>query len=233
MEVYLHWARGPLFVAALTFMILGLARHVAIALWEMVRVWFRAGDKDIPFRQVLVTTRSWLFPVDRLQNRRLVSLLTVTFHASIILVPLLLAGHIALWKGSLGISWPALPNWLSTVLTVLAIVTGLAIVVVRLFMPDTRALSRVGDYALPLVILVPFVSGFLVMHPSWNPFTFEATLLVHALSADVLLVLIPLTKLSHIVLLPATQLVSELAWHFPATGGSRVAVALGKENEPI
>ena len=43
----------------------------------------------------------------------------------------------------------------------------------------------------------------------------------------------PLTKLSHMILMPFTQLVSELAWHFPPDAGTRVAVTLGKENEPI
>jgi hypothetical protein len=35
------------------------------------------------------------------------------------------------------------------------------------------------------------------------------------------------------ILLPFTQFVSELAWHFPLDAGSRVGVTLGKENEPI
>ena len=30
-----------------------------------------------------------------------------------------------------------------------------------------------------------------------------------------------------------TRLLSEVAWHFPADSGRHVAVALGKENEPI
>ena len=94
-------------------------------------------------------------------------------------------------------------------------------------------LSRFQDYALPLLIALPFASGFLVMHPAWSPFSRDAALLVHVLSADVLLFLIPLTKLNHMVLLPTTQLVSELAWHFPPDAGHHVAVALGKVNEPI
>ena len=97
----------------------------------------------------------------------------------------------------------------------------------------SRALGRFQDYALPLFIAVPFVSGLLVMHPAWNPFAADPTLLVHVLSADLLLFLVPLTKLSHMILLPLTQLVSELAWHFPPDAGSRVGVTLGKEGEPI
>ena len=71
------------------------------------------------------------------------------------------------------------------------------------------------------------------MHPALNPLPFEATLLAHVLSANLLLVLIPLTKLSHMILLPITQLVSELAWHFPPDAGSKVAVTLKKQSEPI
>ena len=45
--------------------------------------------------------------------------------------------------------------------------------------------------------------------------------------------LVPMTKLSHMTLLPFTQLVSQLAWHFPQDAGKRVGVTLGKESEPI
>ena len=35
MDGWLEFARGPAFVFAFTFMVVGLARHVIIALWEM------------------------------------------------------------------------------------------------------------------------------------------------------------------------------------------------------
>ena len=96
-----------------------------------------------------------------------------------------------------------------------------------------RSLSRFQDYAIPLVIAVPFASGFLVMHPELNPFGYTATLLVHVMSANVVLILVPISKICHCVLLPFTQLVSEVGWHFPADAGSKVAAALGKEGEPV
>ena len=71
------------------------------------------------------------------------------------------------------------------------------------------------------------------MHPGFSPFPYEGTLLAHVVSANVLLVLIPLTKLSHMVLLPATQVVSELAWFFPSDAGRKVAMVLEKVDEPI
>ena len=233
MDLWLQWAMGPLFWTALAFMILGLLRHLGLATWEGAQAYRRAGDKLFPVGKLVEATIRWLIPVGRLQNRVLFSLTTLLFHIGIILVPLFLAGHIKLWKEGIGLSWPALPNGVATTLSWIVIVAAVAVVVQRVGAKDSRALSRFQDYALPLFIAVPFLSGFLVMHPAWNPFNRDPVFLIHVLSADLLIFLVPLTKLSHMILLPFTQLVSELAWHFPQDAGSRVGVTLGKENEPI
>ena len=54
MQAWLQWARGPAFVFALSFMVLGLARHAGLALWEGARTMRRAGDKSLPYRRILV-----------------------------------------------------------------------------------------------------------------------------------------------------------------------------------
>ncbi len=214
-------------------MVLGLIRHIVVTVSEMMKMVGRAGNKDVAYRQVFAATMKWLFPVGQLRQRFFFSITSLMFHVAIIVVPIFLAGHIALWKSGTGLSWPAISNGLADVLTITAVATAVLLVVQRAAARDSRALSRFNDYALPLLIAVPFVAGFLVMHPTWNPFSYELTLLVHIMSANVLLILIPLTKLSHMVLLPATQLVSELGWHFPPDAGRKVAVDLGKEGQPI
>jgi nitrate reductase gamma subunit len=233
METWLEWARGPLFRAALVFMLLGLARHVALTVWEAVRVVRAAGNKKVPYSAIFRTTLTWLFPVGKLGNRLFYGMTTLVFHVSIILVPIFLAGHVALWERGLGISWPGLPAIVADVLTIAAVVTCLLLIVQRATARSTRDLARFQDYALPLLIAVPFATGFLVSHPALNPFSYTATMLVHVMSANFLFILVPLTKLSHCVLLPGTQLVSELAWRWPADAGSRVGAALGKEGQPI
>ena len=120
MDALLDWLRGPAFWAALTFMALGLARHLAITAWGIVRAYRRAGDKTLPLRQVLIATMKWLLPVDRMGNRLVYGLTTFVFHLSVVVVPIFLAGHIALWRRGLGISWPAIPNALATTLTIAA-----------------------------------------------------------------------------------------------------------------
>lgn len=233
METWLTWARGPFFWAALTFMILGLVRHVFVTTWEIRRVMSRAGDKRLPYAKIVKATAVWLFPFTKLRNRMFYGLTSLVFHISIIVVPIFLAGHVALWKRGAGVSWTAIPNGLADVLTIAAVATAVLLILQRATARDTRSLSRFSDYALPVMISIPFVSGFLVMHPAWNPFAFEGTLLVHVMSANILMILIPMTKLSHAVLLPGTQLISEVAWRWPAHAGSKVGVALGKEGEPV
>jgi len=233
MDVWLQWAMGPLFWTALAFMILGLTRHVGLTLWEGTKAFRKAGDKAFPVGKLVRATVDWLLPVVRVGNRVPYSLTTVLFHMGVILVPLFLAGHIELWREGVGLTWPALPNGVATTLTWIVIVTSIVVVVQRVAARDSRALSRFQDYALPLFIVIPFLTGFLVMHPAWNPFDRNSVLLAHVLSADMLIFLVPLTKLSHMILMPFTQLVSELAWHFPRDAGKRVGITLGKENEPI
>ena len=214
-------------------MVLGLIRHIVVTVSEMLKMVGRAGNKDVAYRQVFAATMKWLFPVGQIRQRFFFSITSLMFHVAIIVVPIFLAGHIALWKSGTGLSWPAISNGLADVLTITAVATAVLLVLQRAAARDSRALSGFKDYALPFLIAVPFVAGFLVMHPTWNPFSYELALLVHIMSANVLLILIPLTKLSHMVLLPATQLVSELGWHFPPDAGRKVAVDLGKEGQPI
>ena len=59
------------------------------------------------------------------------------------------------------------------------------------------------------------------------------TMFVHVMSANLIFVLIPFSKMSHLALFPATQLVSELGWHLQPGAGQQVALALGKENDPL
>ncbi|NQT15286.1 MAG: hypothetical protein HQ582_21195, partial [Planctomycetes bacterium] len=144
-----------------------------------------------------------------------------------------LGAHIVLWARCLGVSWPAISNHVADALTIVAVITGISLVVQRAAARPTRALSRFQDYALPLVIAVPFASGFFMMHPAVSPFSYDVMLLVHVMSVNVIFVLIPITKLSHMVLIPTVQLVSEVAWRWPPDAGSKLAVTLGKVNEPI
>jgi nitrate reductase gamma subunit len=79
------------------------------------------------------------------------------------------------------------------------------------------------------MILLPFLSGFMAAHPNWNPLPWKTQMLIHFLSADVLLLAIPFTKLAHIVLYPFDR-ISAVHWQLRPGAGDKVAEALfGKE----
>ena len=191
-------------------------------------------NRAVAWGPILSSTLKWIFPIKKgFEARAFFSITSMLFHVSIILTPIFLGAHILLWERGLGISWPALGNVAADYLALLAIITGAALLAQRVGASASRAISRAQDYFLPLLIIVPFVTGYLGMHPNLNPFGYNVTMFVHVMSGNLIFLLIPFTKMSHVALFPATQLISDLGWHLKPGAGQQVAVALGKENEPI
>ncbi|MEN8149929.1 MAG: hypothetical protein ABFS86_08905 [Planctomycetota bacterium] len=233
MEAWLEFARGPLFRLALAIFALGLVRHGVLTVLAMLKALGRAGDKSLPGPALRKNTFRWVFPLQAWNEKKTFSVASVVFHVGVILAPLFLATHVVLIERAIGLSWPTLPNLLVDVLTLAAIVGIVVMIVIRLGTPEGRALSRGSDLAILVIVGLPFLTGFLTMHPSLNPIPFEFTLLVHILTADLALLVAPFTKLAHIALMPTTQYVSEVGWRFVPDAGEKVAKALGKENQPI
>ncbi|RJP65453.1 MAG: hypothetical protein C4532_17635 [Candidatus Abyssobacteria bacterium SURF_17] len=233
MEQWLEWARGPAFKFAFVLMVLGLIRHLVLTVAGIVQALYRAGDKKIPYKMVFHSTLLWLFPFKKLNNRPWYSIASVVFHVGLILTPIFLLPHIELWKRGLGISWPSIPHLLADILTLITIAAAIGLLAGRLGNRESRRISRAQDILLPVIIAIPFVTGFLAMHSVWDPTAYNAVMFIHVMGANVIFALIPFTKLGHIVLLPTTQLVSEVGWHFPAESGRDVTIALKKENVPI
>lgn len=234
MELWLEWARGPLFRFSLALMLLGLLRLVVINVVSMMSLLRRARDKRIPIQTVLKDTARWLFPFNRVPKHQLFFTgVSVVFHICVIIVPIFLGAHIMLLRRGFGVGWVALNQSWADILTIVAILTAIVLFARRVSTSLTRSLSRAQDYILPLLIATSFATGFLAMHPTLNPFNYDPTILVHLLSSNLVLVAIPFSKLSHMVLFPITQLVSEMGWHLVPGGGQGVVLALGKEGEPV
>lgn len=233
MAEWLAFAQGPLFRLGLAVMVLGLLRHLVIVAWGISDAYRRTEDKNVSWWRAARRTLEWLMPLRHLGQRRYYTLISVVFHVSAIAAPLFLFAHVRLIDRSLGVSWWTLPSLAADILTVVAVAALLALLIGRVASRAARGLSRVQDYAIPTLIAVPFVTGFFAAHPALNPFATDPTLLVHALSADLLLLSVPFTKLAHMALLPLTQLPSELAWRFPADYPELVVRQIGTEGRPI
>jgi nitrate reductase gamma subunit len=231
---WLALARGPLFYLVMTILILGLARLVFLALWGMAQAIHRAGDRRIPYAQVLKETATWLVPLGHLHRTRPVySYASFLLHVGLILGGLALQNHIDILYTNTGLAWPALPRLALDIVTVLAIIAGFYLLLHRLYRHSARALSRPMDYVLLLLILNLMVSGYVAGRP-WNPIPYNSLMHFHTLNGLVLLGLIPFTKIAHCVLFPLVRLASEVAWHLAPQGGSDVVRTLyGPEGRKI
>ena len=179
MESLLEFSKGPLFRLCFSIMILGLIRILIIDIRGAVIAYHKAGDKTMPWNLIFRRSLEWLFPVKRIgRSRPIYQVLSVLFHIGLLITPLLLFAHIQLWKGELGISWPALSyNW-AYFLTSLTIISGTALFFGRVFNKSSSFLSRKQDYFWPLLLLIPFVSGYLCAHMEVSPRFYQAFMLI-------------------------------------------------------
>jgi nitrate reductase gamma subunit len=232
MDEMLEFARGPLFALTLGIMVLGLGRLILIQAYTLARGKGRRL-RDAPWRKIIGETVTWAIPLPHLIRGTIVfSSASFTLHIGLIVVPLLLADHIALWERSLGVSLPSIGRGLADVLTVVTLFCLLVLLGSRIFTRRLRAVSSTMDYLLLVVIFVPFASGFMASHPGFNPLSWRAAMLVHVLSAELLFVLVPCTKLAHVVLY-AFDRISAVHWQLRPGAGERVARALFGEEARV
>ena len=233
MEAWIEFGRGPLFRLTFCLMVLGLLRVVVLTTAAIVEAYRRNPDRIVPWKALARQTLGWLLPLGRLwRSRPAYSLTSFLFHLGLLAVPLFLAAHVRLWREAVGFAWPALPRQPADYLTLLTIAAGLGLFVGRVWHPGARALSRLQDYVWPPLLAVPFVTGYACAHATLGPRAYQAMMLVHVYAADLILVMIPFTKIAHCVLAPFSQMVTGVAWKFVPGAGDRVAATLGYADLP-
>jgi len=227
MDAWLDLARGPLFTIAFLIMTLGLARLVVIQLWLVVRR--RHLLRGARWRRIVTDSLSWALPIRHMVRGAIaLTMASFIFHIGVVVVPLLLPDHVALWERLLGINLPQIGLELADWLTVAAIASGFVLLGYRAFAQRARSLSRAGDYAVLLLVLMTLGTGYMAAHPSVNPLSWQMMMLTHLLSAEVLFVVVPFSKLSHVVLFPFERF-SQAYWCLQPGAGEEVAHALWGE----
>jgi nitrate reductase gamma subunit len=223
-DQWLEFAEGPLFAAAFLVMLLGLARHVFLQM-HLLATKGRTLHR-VYWRRIVADSLSWAFPVRHLMRGTIVlTFSSILFHGGAILVPLFLADHVVLWEDFFRVPLPSLDPGIADYLTVLTIASLVVLLAYRLLIPRSHALSKPGDYVILIMVLLPFLSGCLAAHPSVNPLPWQFMMLIHVLSAEALFVIVPFTKLAHIVLFPFDRL-SQVHWQLRPGAGEQVATAL-------
>jgi nitrate reductase gamma subunit len=232
MDAWIDFAQGPLFAFTFLVMILGLARQVVLQSYFLT---VKKGRRlrQVPWKNIAREALTWVIPVRHIEpGTGVFSVASFLMHLGILLVPLFLLDHIVRWEAFLGINLPAIGSTTADVLTLGTIGCCVLLLGFRIFRTRHRVVSRPTDYLILVLVLAPFVSGFLASHPAVNPFPWSAMMLTHLLSAELLFVLVPFTKLAHVVLFFFDR-ISAVHWQLRPGAGDKVAEALYAEEVKV
>lgn len=189
---------GPALWATFIIFSGGLSVRVAFLI-GLSRERDRVVYNHASFRWGLKSILYWLLPWGSASMRQqpLFTLVFFVFHIGLIGVPLFLAAHNMLWDEAFGVSLWSMSHRSADVLTILFLLAALFLLLRRLLRPEVRILTEPKDYALLLLTALPFITGFLAYH-QWGPY--QTLLLLHVLFSEILLIVIPFSKLGHLIL---------------------------------
>jgi nitrate reductase gamma subunit len=196
-------AEGPLLWISLGVFVVGLGARVVLFLAES-----REKDKifwqHFQWKWVIGTMFKWLIPANRTVAKDPVfSILAYVFHICLLAVPIWYLPHIIYWQNSrFDVSYMALPDGLADWMTLAMLAISVYLLVRRMVSPDLRYLSTASDYVLLVITALPFLTGYLSAHQTLGVGNAlgDNMQLIHILSGELMLVVVPFTKLSHAVL---------------------------------
>jgi len=189
---------GPLLW--LTFIIfLGGMLVKIVFLYRLSRKKDQVFYDHVSFSWGLKSILHWLLPWSSasMRNQPFFTLMAFAFHLTLLAVPLFLDAHNILWDEAFGLSLWSMPDVLADLMAIVFIASVIFLFIRRIMRAEVRILSSAWDYLLLIFTAAPFITGFFAYH-QWGPY--ETLLILHILFAEILLILIPFSKLSHMIL---------------------------------
>jgi len=193
----LSWLRGPGFQISVLIFVFGLVYRIIQHL-SLGRSANLAAPRGNSFASGLSTIwRRSLFHEGMSYRGYFTLIAGYTFHLGFLVSLFFLSQHIIMFRSVLGFGWPALPPAIVDMTALLGMAALIAVFIHRLQDPVVRKLADYQDYIAWVLTFVPLVSGFILVHPVVLSYTM--LLCIHIICAELLLIAIPFTKLSHMV----------------------------------
>ena len=186
---------------------LSFAVFLGGSLFRFITLFKLAKEKDasvfeyMNLKFALRSIAHWLTPFAT-RNMRInpaMTVVTFAFHLCLFIAPLFLFAHVVLIEESFGFHFPTLPNSVADIFSLVVVISCLFFAARRVMLPEVKYLTTWVDIAILLVVAAPFLTGFWVFH-QWAGF--ETMTLVHIVSGELMLAIIPFTKLFHMFLFP-------------------------------
>jgi nitrate reductase gamma subunit len=192
---FLLWVKGPAFDVALTIFVLG----ILIRLFEILMLGRQpefAPAKGSELGPGIKTLFTRNLPESSSFKRAPFTVLGgYIWHIGFLITLFLFIPHIEFIHATLGIKWPGLPNHIVDGVSVITLITLLAMLIDRILQPVKRYLSGPEDYLVWLLTFLPLLSGYLAYHRMLDPY--PLVLGLHILSVELLMIVFPFTKLMH------------------------------------
>ena len=201
-EIY-NFVSGPL--AWLSFIL-----FFGGCLYRLVRLFMLVKEKEpfiftyMSWKYSLRSIFHWIIPFGTVNWRRhpVLTVVTFVFHICLVIAPIFLLSHIILVDEALNISWWALPDAWADALTVVVITGCVFFLVRRLTQPEVKFVTSASDFVILTIVAAPFITGFIAYH-QW--IDYPVMMVLHVVAGEVLLVAMPFTRLSHMLLSPFTR----------------------------
>ena len=189
--------RGPLLWVAFGVFFGGMVVRVVL-FFQLSRQKDKPIYRFFSWKWLWLSIFHWIIPLNETAKKNpVVTLVGFVFHICLIVTPLFLLAHGVLWYESWEIGWWSLPESVADYMTLIAIGCGLFLGIRRLVSPHVRIVTTAADYLLLAVTLAPFVTGYLAYH---QYFDYQTVILLHMFFGELMLVVIPFTKLSHFLM---------------------------------
>lgn len=195
-QLFLTWVRSTGLDLALGIFVLG-------TLWRLFEIYTLGRKQDFAVPRHRAGASGWHTMIRRsLTSPRIYGrsafgyVASYVFHFGLAIVVFLLAQHIQLIHELTGLSWPALPSQFVDAAAAVTLATMLLVLVDRISKPVKRMLSTFQDYAAWALTFLPVLTGYLATKHLLLPYT--TMLALHILSAELLLIFLPFTKLIHV-----------------------------------
>ncbi|MEW5967233.1 MAG: hypothetical protein AB1720_09630 [Pseudomonadota bacterium] len=192
---FLSWVRGPGLDIALGIFVLGV-------LWRLIEIYTLGRKPDLAEARHAAGASGWhtvfrrSLPPPGMMKRSPVSYVGgYIFHVGLAIIVFLFAPHILLVTNLTGLSWPGLPSQFVDLVTVVTMAAMIVVLVDRINKPAKRFLSTFEDWFTWAVTFLPVLTGWMAVQHLLLPYTLM--LAIHILTVEILLIVLPFTKLFH------------------------------------
>jgi ferredoxin len=182
------FVEGPLLWIVFLIFIIGIIARLTFFFSTIIK---SSKDKDSRWWYISATFgRSFVPFHNAVIKKPVYATLRYIFHVCLIIVPIWLSGHIALWEESrFEWAWTSLSDAWADWMTLLLLALAAYFLIRRIISADIRRTSSESDYLLVIITALPFMTGYFLTHGSLDsmPFLGNNMWTIHVLSGEAML----------------------------------------------